>query len=67
MDSFPALTIIETMEYSFSCIQYDLEKELVIDDAFALGFKRKGTWWMVENLDKDSGMFDKELEDSLIK
>ena len=53
------------MEYSFSCIQYDLEKELVIDDAFALGFKRKGTWWMVENLDKDSGMFDKELEDSL--
>ena len=53
------------MEYSFSCIQYDLEKELVIDDAFALGFKRKGTWWIVENLDKDSGMFDKELEDSL--
>ncbi len=53
------------MEYSFSSIRYDLHKEIVVDDAFALGFKRKGTWWMVEDLDKDSGMFDKELEDSL--
>ena len=53
------------MEYSFSCIEYDLKNEKVLDDAFALGFKRKGTWWMVENLDKDSGMFDEELENSL--
>ena len=53
------------MEYSFSCIEYDLTNEKVLDDAFALGFKRKGTWWIVENLDKDSGMFDVELENSL--
>ena len=53
------------MEYSFSTIEYDLNKNTVVDDSFALGFKRKGTWWMVENLDKDSGLFDKELEDSL--
>ncbi len=55
------------MEYSFSTIEYDLIKNIVVDDSFSLGFKRKGTWWMVENLDKDSGLFDKELEDSLKK
>ena len=55
------------MEYSFSTIEYDLIKNIVVDDSFSLGFKRKGTWWMVENLDKDSGLFDKELEDSLNK
>ena len=26
---------------------------------------RKGTWWIVENLDTDSGLFDKELESRL--
>jgi 23S rRNA (uracil1939-C5)-methyltransferase len=55
------------MEYSFSCIEYDLSKKIVVDDAFALGFKRKGTWWMVENLNKDSGLFDEELENKLYK
>jgi tRNA/tmRNA/rRNA uracil-C5-methylase (TrmA/RlmC/RlmD family) len=55
------------MEYSFSNIQYDLKNNIVIDDAFSLGFKRKGTWWMVEDLDKDSGLFDKDLEDNLKK
>ena len=55
------------MEYSFSCIEYDLTTKKVIDDAFALGFKRKGTWWMVENLNKDSGLFDEELENKLYK
>jgi tRNA/tmRNA/rRNA uracil-C5-methylase (TrmA/RlmC/RlmD family) len=53
------------MEYSFSSIEYDLNQNIVVDEAFALGFKRKGTWWMVENLDKDSGLFDKEFEDLL--
>ena len=49
MDSFPSPHHYRNkMEYSFSCIQYDLEKEWVIDDAFALGFKER-TWWMVEN------------------
>src|SRR5690606_8344288 len=32
---------------------------------FALGFKKRGTWWIVENLEKDSGMFDAEFEDKL--
>ena len=41
------------MEYSFSSIGYDLEKKIVLDDVFTLGFKRKGTWWIVENLDAD--------------
>ena len=36
-----------------------------MDDTFSLGFKRKGTWWIVENLDTDSGLFDKELESRL--
>jgi 23S rRNA (uracil1939-C5)-methyltransferase len=55
------------MEYSFSCIRQDLESGEEEDDAFALGFKTRGTWWKVENLDKDSGLFDKELEDKLFE
>lgn len=53
------------MEYAFSTIRYDLEKEETFDDEFALGFKRRGTWWIVENLDKDSGLFDVEFENKL--
>jgi 23S rRNA (uracil-5-)-methyltransferase RumA len=52
------------MEYSFSAIGYDLEKKEEFD-GFALGFKKRGTWWIVENLEKDSGMFDAEFEDKL--
>jgi len=55
------------MEYSFSSIGYDLKKDIVVDDSFSLGFKRKGTWWIVENLDTDSGLFDQELESCLYK
>lgn len=52
------------MEYSFSVIRYDLESKQESDD-FALGFKHRGTWWVVENLDRDSGMFDAEFETKL--
>ena len=54
------------MEYSFSCIEHDRNTGEDIDDAFALGFKRRGTWWKVESLDKPSGMFDQEWETLLI-
>lgn len=54
------------MEYSFSAIRYDFNLKTDLDD-FALGFKRRGTWWMVENLDKDSGLFDAQLENALPK
>jgi len=54
------------MEYGFSAIGYDKKKKTDVDE-FTLGFKRRGTWWMGENLDKDSGLFDKEFEDSLHK
>jgi 23S rRNA (uracil1939-C5)-methyltransferase len=50
------------MEYSFSCIEHVPETGEEIDDAFALGFKRRGTWWKVENLNKPSGLFDKQFE-----
>ncbi|MCO5268356.1 MAG: 23S rRNA (uracil(1939)-C(5))-methyltransferase RlmD [Brumimicrobium sp.] len=50
------------MEYSFSCIEHDMETDEDIDDAFALGFKHRGTWWKVENLNAPSGMFDEEWE-----
>ena len=53
------------MEYAFSSIIYDKKTKCDTDD-FGLGFKKSNTWWMVENLDKDSGLFDKEWEDSLI-
>lgn len=52
------------MEYGFSAIAYDSAKKTDVD-AFSLGFKRRGVWWMVENLEKDSGLFDKQVEDSL--
>ena len=54
------------MEYSFSCIEHDRATGEDIDDAFALGFKRRGTWWKVESLDKPSGMFDEQWETILI-
>ena len=53
------------MEYAFSTIRYDLKEEETLDDEFALGFKRRGTWWIVEDLDKDSGLFDVEFENKL--
>ncbi|MCB0402551.1 MAG: 23S rRNA (uracil(1939)-C(5))-methyltransferase RlmD [Flavobacteriales bacterium] len=52
------------MEYSFSAIGYNVEKQEEFD-GFALGFKKRGTWWIVENLEKDSGMFDAEFENKL--
>lgn len=52
------------MEYSFAAIRYDIETHEELDE-FALGFKHRGTWWMVENLDKDSGIFDAEVENQL--
>lgn len=52
------------MEYSFSVIRHDMETLEEVDD-FALGFKHTGTWWKVENLDKDSGLFDADWENKL--
>lgn len=52
------------MEYGFSAIGYDRINKTDVDE-FTLGFKRRGVWWMGDNLDKDSGLFDKELEDQL--
>lgn len=52
------------MEYSFSVIRHDMETGEEHDD-FALGFKHRGTWWKVENLDKESGLFDAEFENKL--
>jgi 23S rRNA (uracil-5-)-methyltransferase RumA len=53
------------MEYSFSCIEHDLDTNEELDDAFALGFKRRGTWWKVESLNKPSGLFDEAWETKL--
>lgn len=55
------------MEYSFSSIEHDLKSGLEKDDAFALGFKRRGTWWKVESLNRPSGLFDEEWEKKLIE
>jgi 23S rRNA (uracil-5-)-methyltransferase RumA len=52
------------MEYGFSAIRYNHELKTDVDE-FALGFKKRGTWWCAENLDKDSGLFDKHVEDNL--
>jgi 23S rRNA (uracil1939-C5)-methyltransferase len=50
------------MEYSFSSIEHDLETNEEKDEAFSLGFKRRGTWWKVESLNKPSGLFDADWE-----
>ncbi len=55
------------MEYSFSSIRQDLETGEEVDDAFALGFKTRGTWWKVENLDRPDGLFDEAFETILPK
>ena len=55
------------MEYSFSCIEHCLDTNTEKDDAFALGFKRRGTWWKVESLNKPSGLFDEEWEKKLVQ
>jgi 23S rRNA (uracil-5-)-methyltransferase RumA len=52
------------MEYGFSAIGYDRKNKTDIDE-FTLGFKRRGVWWMGDNLEKDSGLFDKQVEDNL--
>ncbi len=52
------------MDYSFSSIRF-IQKTNEIIDEFSLGFKKINTWWIVENLEKDSGLFDKKWEDSL--
>src|SRR5690554_2089384 len=52
------------MEYSFAAIRYDIHTHEELDE-FALGFKHRGTWWMVENLDADSGLFDAQVESNL--
>lgn len=52
------------MEYSFTDRIYDLETNEE-RDGFALGFKHRGQWWSVENMDKDSGLFDAQVEDNL--
>lgn len=53
------------MEYSFSCIEHDLQTNEERDNTFALGFKRRGTWWKVESLNKASGLFDQDWENKL--
>lgn len=54
------------MEYSFSTL---VSTPVTAEEyeGFALGFKRRGQWWAVENLDKDSGLFDQALENNLHK
>ena len=52
------------MEYGFSAIGYDRKNKTDIDE-FTLGFKRRGVWWMGDNLEKDSGLFDKQVEDNI--
>ncbi len=52
------------MEYGFSAIRYDYNLKTDVDE-FALGFKKRGTWWCGVDLEKDSGLFDKQVEDNL--
>ncbi|MEM8524241.1 MAG: 23S rRNA (uracil(1939)-C(5))-methyltransferase RlmD [Bacteroidota bacterium] len=52
------------MEYAFSAIGYNHQLKTDVDE-FTLGFKKRGTWWCGDNLNKDSGLFDKQVEDTI--
>lgn len=52
------------MEYSFSTIIWDEEQKTDIDD-FGLGFKHRGQWRVVDNMNADSGLFDAQIENGL--
>lgn len=52
------------MEYAFSAIGFDHQENTDIDE-FTLGFKKRGTWWCGDDLKKDSGLFDEEVENKL--
>jgi 23S rRNA (uracil-5-)-methyltransferase RumA len=54
------------MEYSFSAVGYNRETDEEYD-GFALGFKKRGQWLSVEPLNKDSGLFDADVENQLHK
>lgn len=52
------------MEYAFSAIGYDHDQKTDVDE-FTLGFKKRGTWWCGDDLKKDSGLFDADVENKL--
>lgn len=52
------------MEYSFSTIIWDEEEKTDIDE-FGLGFKHRGQWRVVDNLNADSGLFDTQIENGV--
>ena len=54
------------MEYSFSTLVADPQTQTE-NQGFGLGFKRRGQWKAVENLNTDSGLFDAEWENFLPK
>lgn len=51
------------MEYSFSAVTAHPETGDYID-GFGLGFKHRGQWLAVENLNGDSGLFDAQIENA---
>lgn len=52
------------MEYSFSAVMSD-PKTGEECEGFALGFKKRGQWLSVETLERDTGMFDPQLENAM--
>lgn len=64
VDSPSAFHYRNKMEYSFAAIGRgpDAPADAEFDDGFYLGFKARGTWWAVEDLEADSGLFDAEFE-----
>lgn len=64
VDSPAAFHYRNKMEYSFSAIGRSPgdDPDAEFDDGFFLGFKARGTWWAVENLSNDCGLFDAPFE-----
>ncbi len=67
LDSPSAFHYRNKMEYSFAAIGRgpDADPDADFGDGFHLGFKARGTWWAVEDLEGDSGLFDADFENLL--
>ena len=58
------------MEYSFgptgeTCTEDEEGKRTWTHEGFGLGSKKRGQFWLVESLEKSSGLFDADVEENL--
>ncbi len=51
--------VLNQMDYSFGSTFVENDRFL---PGFALGFKARGLYWLIENVERDTGLFDPQIE-----